>query len=217
MRNPFATPPAETRPFIGFHGKAPAYGDFVTRDVPSPFLNVWDAMLQTLMRSAQTALGVQWREAFLDAPVWHFGLGEGVAAPQRVWGVLIPSVDRVGRYFPFTILASATANGRALDAWAPQAETLALGALEDAFTADALAAGLARLGHPEPGPPAGTNEPQAALPEDAAPWPDAVAAAAGPAKGASLWWCRGSARVRPCLRRMPNLPESGQAARLVSD
>ena len=217
MPSLFATPPAKARPFIGFYGKAPAYGDFVTRDLPAPFSTVWDAMLQTLMRSAQTALGAQWREAFLDAPVWHFGLGEGVAGPQRVWGVLIPSVDRVGRYFPFTILASAEPDGLALSRWAPQAEALALGALDDAFAADTLAASLAALGHPEPGLPSGTSETEMALPDDPAPWPDAVASAAGPASLTSLWWCRGSTRVRPCLRRLSSLPEAGQAARLISD
>ncbi len=217
MRNPFATPALEIRPFIGFYGKAPAYGDFVTRDIPFPILTLWDAMLQTLMRSAQAALGPQWREAFLDAPVWHFGLGEGVAIPQRIWGVLIPSVDRVGRYFPFSILASAAADGRPLAQWAPAVEAFALEALEDGFTAEALSVSLAALGHPELGPPTGPGETEVALPEDAAPWPDAVSSAAGPAKNTSLWWCRGSARVRPCLRRLSNLPEAGQAARLISD
>ena len=39
------------------------------------------------------------------APIWRFALAPGVAGPLPMLGVMMPSVDRVGRQFPLTLAA----------------------------------------------------------------------------------------------------------------
>lgn len=132
----------------GFYGKAVTRGDFLSRRLPAGFAASWDGWLQAMMAAAPAALGEAWLEAFMTMPVWYFALGRGIAGPELVLGVLIPSVDRVGRYFPFTILGVCTAGGMAATAWRARAARLALGALEDDFDPAALDAALVALGAP---------------------------------------------------------------------
>ncbi|MBW8715893.1 MAG: type VI secretion system-associated protein TagF, partial [Variovorax paradoxus] len=44
-----------------------------------------------------------WTSHYLEAPVWCFALGPQVVGEGAWIGVLMPSVDGVGRYFPFTL------------------------------------------------------------------------------------------------------------------
>ncbi|MBV9749894.1 MAG: type VI secretion system-associated protein TagF, partial [Acetobacteraceae bacterium] len=153
--------------------------------------------------------GSDWLAAWLEAPVWHFALGAGVAGPARCFGVLIPSVDRVGRHFPFTILGLAQPGGVALPHWALRAEALALSALDDGFDPDRLEEELALLGAPgDPGP-----DPVGDL-EDWLVAANPVVAALAP--GETLWRCRGTARVPAALLRRQGLPDADAAASLVA-
>ena len=87
----------------GWYGKLPGMGDFAHRRLPDEFRHAWDRWLQgglTQLRSRHA----DWTERYLQAPLWCFVLGEGVMAGDSPWiGVLMPSVDSVGRYFPFTV------------------------------------------------------------------------------------------------------------------
>ncbi len=83
----------------GIFGKLPWLGDFVTRRLPHSFVEPWDDWLQRGMAATREALGDGWLDSFLTAPVWRFLLPAGSAGPAMA-GVLMPSVDRVGRYFP---------------------------------------------------------------------------------------------------------------------
>src|SRR5436190_512470 len=98
-------------PTPGFFGKVMTHGDFVSR----------------------------WLDTYLTSPIWRFVLAPGVC-DNRAWaGVLMPSVDRVGRHFPLTIAAGATSDGAILDwvgsgkEWFDQLEDLALSSLADGF------------------------------------------------------------------------------------
>jgi len=126
------TPP----PWRGFYGKAVTCGDFVGRGLPPDFRAWWDAFLQAMVSDSKAALGPAWFDTWMQAPVWHFCLAAGVAGPRQVRGVLIPSADRVGRAFPFSVLAEAAAGGEALKSWCLTAEALALSAVEDGFRPD---------------------------------------------------------------------------------
>ena len=90
----------------GWYGKMPAAGDFVARRVPGAFCEAWGRWLQGALEGARARLGSSWSEDFLSMPVWRFLLGPGVATPNAWAGVMAPSVDKVGRYFPLA-LASA--------------------------------------------------------------------------------------------------------------
>jgi len=86
----------------GWFGKLPGMGDFAHRRLPEAFRSVWDQWLQRgLARSRNRH--ADWVERYLEAPVWCFALGPGVAGERGWMGVLMPSVDGVGRYFPFTL------------------------------------------------------------------------------------------------------------------
>jgi type VI secretion system protein ImpM len=132
----------------GFYGKVPVLGDFLSRRMPPGFVQTWDEWLQRIVENSRAAIGESWLDAWLEAPIWHFALGKGVAGPAPCFGVLIPSVDRVGRYFPFTILGLGKPGGMALDDWGRRVEALALAALDDGFDPARLEADLAALGSP---------------------------------------------------------------------
>ena len=90
---------------VGFYGKLPARGDFVQRNLPRSFIDPWDNWLQEALAGSREQLGEQWLRSYLTSPVWRFALSGGLCGEQVVAGVLIPSVDRVGRYFPLAITA----------------------------------------------------------------------------------------------------------------
>ena len=48
-------------------------------------------------------MGDVWLEAFLEAPVWRFVLPPGLCGARAAIGLIMPSVDKVGRYFPLTL------------------------------------------------------------------------------------------------------------------
>jgi type VI secretion system protein ImpM len=86
----------------GWFGKLPGMGDFAHRRLPDGFRAVWDQWLQRGMARLRER-HADWVERYLEAPVWCFVLGARVAG-ERAWvGVLMPSVDGVGRYFPFVL------------------------------------------------------------------------------------------------------------------
>lgn len=88
----------------GMFGKLPSKRDFVSYNMPRPFLEKWEEWLQSGIAASRFALAEQWQELFLTVPIWHFWFGarvHGIAAT----GALMPSVDGVGRYFPLTLCA----------------------------------------------------------------------------------------------------------------
>ncbi|MEP6721037.1 MAG: type VI secretion system-associated protein TagF [Variovorax sp.] len=86
----------------GWFGKLPGIGDFAHRRLPETFRAQWDAWLQSGLVKLRER-HEDWVERYLDGPLWFFVLGEQVAGPRAWLGVLMPSVDGVGRYFPFTL------------------------------------------------------------------------------------------------------------------
>ncbi|MGF6349643.1 type VI secretion system-associated protein TagF [Variovorax sp. W2I14] len=86
----------------GWFGKLPGMGDFAHRRLPESFRTVWDQWLQRGLARLRDR-HADWTAHYLEAPIWCFALGPQVAG-ERAWiGVLMPSVDGVGRYFPFTL------------------------------------------------------------------------------------------------------------------
>jgi len=95
----------------GWYGKLPGSGDFVTRRLPPTFIEPWDAWLNRMLAGSREQLGAAWRDAFLSAPAWRFVLAPGVLGAQGWAGLLVPSVDSVGRYFPMTIASALPSKG----------------------------------------------------------------------------------------------------------
>jgi len=217
---------------IGFYGKLPAHGDFVRRGMGHAVAEYWDAWLGRLMTSVREDLGEDdWLDAYLRGPIWRFALGAGLSE-QAQTGVMVPSVDRVGRYFPLVLvaplegvpsLAAAMRDGRALlDAL----EDLALAVLgdEDPMDADGLEAALGALDWSWPAPrerrPLGLGDPGIWVPlggEASAEAPMAVSwlldgpMDMAPDGESGLWWTEGSERVAPGLVRVTGWPRPSAA------
>ncbi|MBL8481131.1 MAG: type VI secretion system-associated protein TagF [Rhodocyclaceae bacterium] len=88
---------------VGVYGKLPGLGDFVRRRMPGDFVAAWDVWLQRMISSSRDLLDQGWLDAYLSAPIWRFALPAGVCGASAWVGVLVPSVDKVGRYFPLTL------------------------------------------------------------------------------------------------------------------
>lgn len=96
---------------VGFYGKLPSHGDFLRRRVSDRFISVWDSWLQECLAASRTELGDRWLDIYLTSPAWRFACAAGACSTLPVFGVMVPSVDRVGRYFPLTLVAELPADG----------------------------------------------------------------------------------------------------------
>ncbi|WAH58675.1 type VI secretion system-associated protein TagF [Pseudomonas silvicola] len=199
----------------GFYGKLASLGDFIHRDLPQGFIQPWDTWLATGLRASQAQLGDAWLDAYLISPLWRFVLAPGLCGEQAMTGVLMPSVDRVGRYFPLTVarpLAVDTDLGALVggaQAWFEAVEEALLGTLEPQAAPQHFEQALAGL------PALATTS--------ALPWDDFAglqrSRAETPAarqtvlgqwacQGASLWWGTGSQQVAAGLLRCQGMPAS---------
>ena len=139
----------------GWYGKLAALGDFAQRRLPAGFVRANDAWLAHVMSQSRAQLGAGWLERYLQAPVWRFAWAPGMGGvgttctPAPWWfGVLMPSCDKVGRYFPL-LVAQARAHaphGAAalahLDAWWGHLSHAATQTLTDGASVDAFEAAL---------------------------------------------------------------------------
>ncbi len=117
----------------GWWGKLPGTGDFSHRRLADGVRARLDEWLQ-LELGALRRRHAAWQTAYLGAPLWQFAAGGGLLT-QEIWlGVMMPSVDRVGRYFPLLIVQPASqpmALGVGPQAWWGRASEAALQALHD--------------------------------------------------------------------------------------
>ncbi len=91
---------------IGLFGKLPSHGDFLRRRASDGFVDAWDAWLRECLAESRAALGERWLDVYLTSPAWRFVCAAGTCGPDPVIGLMVPSVDRVGRYFPLTLVAN---------------------------------------------------------------------------------------------------------------
>ena len=89
---------------VGLYGKLPSHGDFLRRRTSDAFVDRWDSWLQGCMAASRTALGERWLDVYLTSPAWRFVCASGTCGAAPVLGLMVPSVDRVGRYFPLTLV-----------------------------------------------------------------------------------------------------------------
>ena len=135
----------------GLYGKLPAYGDFIIRNLNSTFITVWDEWLQHFISASQEQIGEDWLDIYLTSPIWAFVFSPGVIDSNQWAGVIMPSVDRVGRYFPISIVLQLPASASAVefllnqDDWYEQLETQCLRALDGEIDADELIGAVAGI------------------------------------------------------------------------
>jgi type VI secretion system protein ImpM len=204
----------------GLYGKVPARGDFVSRRLDADFIEGWDAWLQRVVRESREALGARWLECFLSAPVWRFVVPAGMFSKAAWVGLVLPSVDRVGRYFPLTIAAPIREDSidvpstlsKALP-WLDAIDSVALEALAPELDLDGFDRRLAELPMPadvtvvlscsDDTVPLGISQARFQVWQFAEQAPDAafheLLQDVGLRTSSALWMTRGGETLPPCL------------------
>lgn len=164
----------------------------------------WDTWLAASVAESRNALGDDWLERYLSAPVWCMACAPSVVDDGWWFGVLMPSIDAVGRYFPLLVLIDTDEPPSSPGAWAAfahwyrDAAACALATLSPEDTLEAFEARLAALASPpEPAPlaielqpegdvqalhlPAGSDLPELGAALGMAAWKPLML-------GRSLWW-----------------------------
>ena len=195
---------AEPRAAIpGWFGKLPSLGDFATRRLSPEFVKAWDAWLQDVLPATRAALGEGWLDRYLTMPIWRFVFLPGLVTERGWAGVLMPSVDRVGRHFPLTVAVELSSHAAAARAvfegaeWFAGLEDAALVVLDPTRGVDDLDGELAQ--RPVAAPPTGERDgpvgPLRALPSVEAFGPlaegEALRAWSESTGWRALWWTRG--------------------------
>jgi len=227
---------------VGFYGKLPSHGDFLRRRVSDAFVDAWDDWLGESLAASRSALGQRWLDIYLTSPAWRFVCGAGACGPLPVVGLMAPSVDRVGRYFPLTLVSEVPADVSLLGAptaaaaFFERAERLVIDTLAaedvdfDEFDRDVmgLAEDLRSIGVP----PRVVLDPAATalLNTDGQSWQIPLASSQGLASVFEqvlslrladlyhplvLWWTDGSAIVSPSCLISKGLPSPAKFAALL--
>jgi type VI secretion system protein ImpM len=176
---------------VGFYGKVPARGDFVRSGLPRDFIEAWDSWLSEVMSISKEIGGDAWLPAFLEAPVWRFALPPGLCGASAVVGLMLPSVDKAGRYFPLTFAAAHDSPGlpfgSAVDAWLDCCEDAGRAALEQDLEPDEIKAMLSLPDLPSSDTPADETK----------------------------WWTEGSRRLGPTRRTLQGLPDAASFLEMI--
>jgi type VI secretion system protein ImpM len=159
------------------------------------------------MACVRAELGTDWLPRYLVAPVRRFWLAPGVMSAPAWVGVLMPSIDGVGRYFPLTIAAAVTPVENSLAAalaareWYRSVDATARKVLDVRFGIDDLEDELAHLTPWQAVRPCSAEVLHLA---------DAALDASG-ARARSVWWCgdAGPATALGCYASLPPVSAFG--------
>jgi len=114
----------------GWFGKLPGSGDFAARRLPESTRLQLDGWLQAGLQRLRERHS-DWTTRYLESPLWCFLLGENIVGPARWLGVLMPSVDAVGRYFPLIVVTPCELGDKPLSTpWFSRVSAAALEGLE---------------------------------------------------------------------------------------
>ncbi|MBI3560584.1 MAG: type VI secretion system-associated protein TagF [Gammaproteobacteria bacterium] len=208
---------------VGVFGKLPMYGDFIQRNLPSGFVAAWDEWLQHFVAGTKEQMGEAWLDIYLTSPIWRFVLSPGVIDKHNWAGILMPSVDHVGRYYPFSVLLRLPDDISLCEfisiqtPWYESVEALALQALEEEMQLDELVENIANIAlHIDSGY-AKTTAPQEFTSfqinmefEEQSPssvyayFLESLLAKLYPSY--SLWATKGSERITPCVFSIRGMP-----------
>lgn len=208
----------------GVYGKLPAHGDFIQRNLSPAFIRQWDPWLQHFVAGAKEKIGEDWLDIYLTSPIWRFVLSQGVFEEGRWAGILMPSVDQVGRYFPFTIALRLPDTQNPLEfmaqqtPWYTAVEELGLLALNGEIELDDLAQELTDVELILESPYAAADVPaesyamQIDMEEEhssSSAYPFMLDAVLSKILGNySFWSTAGSERVAPCVFNYQGLPSA---------
>jgi len=216
----------------GVYGKLPVHGDFVHRNLSANSIEAWDEWLQGFVAGTREQLADGWLDMYLSAPVWRFALSAGVLDENAYLGVLIPSVDRVGRYFPLTLLEPIQSAVSLLELielrsnWFSNVESLLLESLDGQIDVDNLMFELSKVSEDTnttyknfESYSNGQNAVVNMEFEEQSPssvYPQLIESLlASNFSSFSLWTTSGSEFVEPCTMITQGLPKIGQVSAML--
>ena len=227
------SPDSAARDAPGWYGKLAALGDFASRRLPPEFIRVGDDWLARSMNASREQLGARWLDAYLTAPVSRFAWAPGVAGDSWWFGLMMPSCDNVGRYFPLLVAQRRSRpplDRIALDhleAWFDHVAEAATRTLGERASVDAFEQALADAPPwPTPGAPAALTQQhgprglryQLDARASLSHWLYAMAIAELHTRfaGCSIWWRPGTATRDAVANVMPGLPDPATFAEMLS-
>lgn len=116
---------------IGFFGKVPSHGDFISDGLERELVGTLDDWMRSGLHACAEIFSGRWSEIFSSSPPIRFIIEKGIWGNCAYAGVLVPSTDRVGRKYPLAIVAQLNTfrrHPRTLyldDTWFMAAEALA--------------------------------------------------------------------------------------------
>ncbi len=128
----------------GFFGKLPARGDFLRAGLPEDVVAPLDLWCRDCLTTSRAALGANWEQAWMTAPIWHFLLPPGACGAKALLGVWLPSMDKAGRHYPFILAAGADDVSTLADGgnWLALAQAEGLAGVVEDKPHDAIASAL---------------------------------------------------------------------------
>ncbi|MGI9354672.1 MAG: type VI secretion system-associated protein TagF [Rhizobiaceae bacterium] len=217
---------------IGLFGKLPAKRDFMAVRVPRSVLEPYENWLQSALAISQNKLGFGWEDTYLVAPIWRFWIGPSVFG-NTCAGAIMPSVDKVGRYFPLTIMYIGASDGSdavpmltGYDDWYASVEEQLLNCLREDIEVDT---GTILLNLNEPISTNGrqnvdvvrfkeglsfTGQPSQAIEEFVTSSREAYFNVAAAAR--SFWWSKGPESGIPKLHAVDGLPDPHFFSQMLS-
>ncbi|MVA58562.1 type VI secretion system-associated protein TagF [Agrobacterium vitis] len=147
---------------IGFFGKLPSHGDFLSEGLEREIVATLDGWIRGGLHACEQEFGAAWPELFSASPPWRFIVEKGVWGQVAHAGVMLASRDRVGRSFPLIIMAQMhrfTHHPRTLfmdNTWFMAAEGLAESTMTREFDINRFTETLKRMRMPRPQEEEGT-------------------------------------------------------------
>jgi len=206
------------------YGKLPTKRDFIAIGATRDFLDQWEPWLQGSVSASQAKLKERWQDAFLRAPIWRFWLGADLCG-IAVTGAFMPSLDKVGRYFPLTLFVCADQGATIAppeinpqDDWFKATEDFLISTLDHEKTFEAAVQDLSQLAMPlqtaiAPSPDIFMDSnATASIQSDGQPFADIFASLRRADfdqiyAGTTFWWTAGGEDYVPmafCAKRMPD-------------
>ncbi|MEZ5622643.1 MAG: type VI secretion system-associated protein TagF [Burkholderiaceae bacterium] len=155
----------------GWYGKLSMLGDFASRRLDAGWIARIHAWIAAGLLASRERLGERWPQAYLGAPLWRFAWAPGIVDTRWWFGVLMPSCDSVGRYYPLVVVEARARppSDRIgldhLDLWWQRLAQATLATLTDDATVEAFEAALhdappwpRALHLPEPADPAADRQ-----------------------------------------------------------
>ncbi len=216
----------------GWFGKIASLGDFSARRLPQAFVSRCDEWLSRGLQASRQQLGERWLNTYLTAPIWRFAWSPGIAGPHWWLGVMMPSVDNVGRYFPLIVAQPSAcapdsgADHAAVQRWMDHVALAAMGTLQAGVNVEAFEQQLLAAPAWRASPPVGNPSLQRLIGRDRyegppqsslSQWLEGVAGQNlhTQAQGQSLWWLPDSGHGSGSLSMGPGLPGADQFIELL--